>query len=172
MGGRRNPASLNLIVMRLNGFVLASLFLGGCATVSPPSGCRSGAVNSASWRRLATPPVDASRMRHVLAPDRETDAQPIPNESWFASSDGRIMACEMPASEGCSPWHAVFVESALGWETERGAVMVSSAGTCKLNRITIGWSDRGSRLRWAKEEVDDWDQVPSFDAGEAPRRST
>src|SRR5580658_193369 len=38
--------------------------------------------------------------------------------------------------------------------------------------LTIGWSDRGSRLRWAKEGVDDWDKVPSFDAGEAPRRST
>jgi hypothetical protein len=38
--------------------------------------------------------------------------------------------------------------------------------------LTIGWSDRGSRLRLAEEGVDDWDQVPSFDAGEAPRRST
>ena len=39
-------------------------------------------------------------------------------------------------------------------------------------RLTIGWSDRGPCLRWAKEGVDDWDKVPSFDAGEAPRRST
>jgi len=104
-------------------------------------------MKSASWLRLATPPVDAPRMRHVLAPDRETDAEPIPNEAWFASSDGQIMACEVPASQGCSPWHAVFVESALGWETERGAVMVSSARTCQLHRITIGSSYRGAQLR-------------------------
>ena len=38
--------------------------------------------------------------------------------------------------------------------------------------LTIGWSDRGARLRWAKEGVDDWDKVPSADAGKAPRRST
>ena len=38
--------------------------------------------------------------------------------------------------------------------------------------LPIGSSDRGARLRWAKEGVDDWDKVPSFDAGEAPRRST
>jgi hypothetical protein len=38
--------------------------------------------------------------------------------------------------------------------------------------LTIGSSDRGSRLRWAKEGVDDRDKVSSFDAGEAPRRST
>jgi uncharacterized protein YuzE len=45
--------------------------------------------------------------------------------------------------------------------------MLRSAGA-----LTIGSSDRGSRLRWAKEGVDDWDKVPSFDAGRAPRRST
>ena len=44
--------------------------------------------------------------------------------------------------------------------------------TSSRRRLTIGWSDRGSRLRWAKEGVDDWDKVPSVDAGEAPRRST
>jgi hypothetical protein len=38
--------------------------------------------------------------------------------------------------------------------------------------LTTGWSDRGSRLRWGREGVDDWDKVPSFDAGEAPRRTT
>jgi hypothetical protein len=38
--------------------------------------------------------------------------------------------------------------------------------------LTIGWSDRGSRLRWVKEGVDDWDKVPSFDDSEGPRRST
>jgi hypothetical protein len=38
--------------------------------------------------------------------------------------------------------------------------------------LTIGSSDRGARLRRAKEGIDDWDKVPSFDAGEAPRRST
>jgi hypothetical protein len=37
--------------------------------------------------------------------------------------------------------------------------------------LTIGSSDRGSRLRRAEEEVDDGDKVPSFVAGEAPRRS-
>ena len=37
--------------------------------------------------------------------------------------------------------------------------------------LTIGSSDRGARLRRAKEGIDDWDKVPSFDAGEAPRRS-
>jgi len=42
----------------------------------------------------------------------------------------------------------------------------------RLRCLTIGSSDRGSRLRWAKEGVDDWDKVRSFDAGEAPRRST
>src|SRR5271170_1964813 len=41
-----------------------------------------------------------------------------------------------------------------------------------LKDLTIGSSDRGSRLHWAKEGVDDWDKVPSFVAGEAPRRST
>ena len=38
--------------------------------------------------------------------------------------------------------------------------------------LTIGSSDRGSRLRSGKEEVDDWDKVPSFDAGKPSRRST
>ena len=38
--------------------------------------------------------------------------------------------------------------------------------------LTIGWSDRGPRLRWDKAGVDDRDKVPSLDAGEAPRRST
>ena len=38
-------------------------------------------------------------------------------------------------------------------------------------RLTIGWSDRGSRLRLDKEEVDGWDKSASLDVGEAPRRS-
>jgi len=38
--------------------------------------------------------------------------------------------------------------------------------------LTIGSSDRGARLRGPRSKVDDWDKVPSFDAGEAPRRST
>jgi len=29
-------------------------------------------------------------------------------------------------------------------------------------RLTIGSSDRGSHLRWAKEGIDDWDKLPSF----------
>jgi uncharacterized protein len=38
--------------------------------------------------------------------------------------------------------------------------------------LTIGWSDRGSRLRWAKEGIDDLDKSVSFVAGATPRRST
>jgi hypothetical protein len=38
--------------------------------------------------------------------------------------------------------------------------------------LTNGSSDRGSRLRWGKEGIDDLDKLPSFEAGEAPRRST
>jgi hypothetical protein len=37
--------------------------------------------------------------------------------------------------------------------------------------LTICWSDRGPRLRWAEEWVDDLDQSASFGAGEASRRS-
>jgi hypothetical protein len=37
---------------------------------------------------------------------------------------------------------------------------------------TIGWSDRGARLRWTKRRIDDWGKVSWFDAGESPRRST
>jgi hypothetical protein len=48
----------------------------------------------------------------------------------------------------------------------------TSRGQSCYPGLTIGSSDRGSRLPWAREGVDDWDQVPSFDAGEAPRRST
>ena len=86
-------------------------------------------------------------MRHVLNLYQGNDDEPIANEAWFESKDGQVMACEVPASDGCGPWHAVFVKSALGWETERDAVMVSSVRNCRLDRITIGWSDRGSRLR-------------------------
>jgi hypothetical protein len=39
-------------------------------------------------------------------------------------------------------------------------------------RLTIGSSDRGCRLRLAKEGVDDWVKSASFDVGEAPRRSS
>jgi hypothetical protein len=39
-------------------------------------------------------------------------------------------------------------------------------------RLTSGSSDRGSRLRWAKERVDDWDKSASFVGGASPRRST
>ena len=38
--------------------------------------------------------------------------------------------------------------------------------------LTIGSSDRGARLRWAKEGIDDLDKLPSLDAGATPRRST
>jgi len=31
-----------------------------------------------------------------------------------------------------------------------------------LRRLTIGSSDRGAHLRWAKEEIDDLDQLPAF----------
>ena len=39
-------------------------------------------------------------------------------------------------------------------------------------RLTNGSSDRGQHLRRGWGNVDDWDKVPSFDAGETPRRST
>jgi hypothetical protein len=38
--------------------------------------------------------------------------------------------------------------------------------------LTIGSSDRGPRLRWAKEGVDDLDKSAWLVVGEAPRRST
>jgi hypothetical protein len=34
----------------------------------------------------------------------------------------------------------------------------SEAISTACSRLTIGWSDRGSRLRWAKEGIDDWDK--------------
>jgi hypothetical protein len=49
------------------------------------------------------------------------------------------------------------------------ACVATSSGRCIL---TIGSSERGSRLRLAKEGLDDLDKLPSFDAGEDPRRST
>jgi hypothetical protein len=39
-------------------------------------------------------------------------------------------------------------------------------------QLTIGSSDRGSRLRWAKEGIDDWDKSVSFCVDATPRRST
>jgi hypothetical protein len=42
----------------------------------------------------------------------------------------------------------------------------------QARHLTIGSSDRRSRLRWTKEGADDRDKVPSHAAGEAPRRST
>jgi hypothetical protein len=38
--------------------------------------------------------------------------------------------------------------------------------------LTIGWSDRGLRLRSAKRRVDDWDKSASLVVGATPRRST
>jgi hypothetical protein len=90
-------------------------------------------------------------MRHVLDPNQGDNSQPIANEAWFGSKDGRIMACKVPASEGCGAWHAVFVESALGWETERDPVMVSSWRTCELNRISVGSSDRGAATSMSQD---------------------
>jgi hypothetical protein len=52
----------------------------------------------------------------------------------------------------------------------RNMVVCSSEGLAG-RPLTIGSSNRGARLRRAKERIDDWDKVPSFDAGEAPRRS-
>ena len=43
-------------------------------------------------------------------------------------------------------------------------------GGIYLYPLTIGWSDRGSRLRWTEEESM-IEKVRSLDAGEAPRRS-
>jgi hypothetical protein len=90
-------------------------------------------------------------MRHVLDPNQGDNSQPIASEAWFGSKDGRIMACKVPASQGCGAWHAVFVKSALGWETERDAVMVSSWRTCELDRISIGSSDRGAATSMSQE---------------------
>jgi hypothetical protein len=49
------------------------------------------------------------------------------------------------------------------------ACVATSSGRCIL---TIGSSERGSRLRLTKEGLDDLDKLPSFDAGEDPRRSS
>jgi hypothetical protein len=38
--------------------------------------------------------------------------------------------------------------------------------------LTIGWSDRGARLRCAKEGIDDWDKAASLGDNAFPRRST
>jgi hypothetical protein len=39
-------------------------------------------------------------------------------------------------------------------------------------RLTIVGAIAGHVFGEPMEGIDDWDQVPSFDAGEAPRRST
>jgi hypothetical protein len=49
------------------------------------------------------------------------------------------------------------------------ALAMAAPADCAL---TIGWSDRGSRLRWAKEEIDDRDKLPPFCVTAPPRRST
>ena len=41
-----------------------------------------------------------------------------------------------------------------------------------LRVLTIGWSDRGARLRWTKGRIDDWDKVRPLEVGEALRRAT
>src|SRR6266478_4978924 len=51
--------------------------------------------------------------------------------------------------------------------TKRGFV----GGYEASRSLTIGSSDRGCRLRWAKEGIDDWDKASSFDLAH-PRRST
>src|SRR5882672_8590582 len=51
--------------------------------------------------------------------------------------------------------------------TKRGFV----GGYEASRSVTIGSSDRGCRLRWAKEGIDDWDKASSFDLAH-PRRST
>jgi hypothetical protein len=38
--------------------------------------------------------------------------------------------------------------------------------------LTIGSSDHGAPLRWAKEGIDDRDKAASIDASAAPRRSS
>jgi len=45
-------------------------------------------------------------------------------------------------------------------------------GASPLRGRPKGRSMRKPHSRWAKEGIDDWDKVLSFDAGEAPRRST
>ena len=70
---------------------LLSFVVSACAGGLPPSYCMLAPASSRAWDRLATPPVDAAKMRHD---------EPIANEAWFGSEDGRIMACEVPAYEG------------------------------------------------------------------------
>jgi hypothetical protein len=82
-------------------------------------------------------------MHQVLDPNQRNDAESVANEAWFGPTNGRIMACEVPASEDRGAWRAVFVEGALRWETERDAVIVPSVRNCQLDRTTIGSSDRG-----------------------------
>ena len=43
---------------------------------------------------------------------------------------------------------------------------------CVGNPESQAWSDRGPRLRWAKEGVYDWDKSASINVGATPRRST
>ena len=51
---------------------------------------------------------------------------------------------------------------------------IASKARCvsQLAGLTIGWSYRGSHLRWAKEGVDDWDKSASFAGNATPRRSS
>ena len=63
------------------------------------------------------------------------------------------------------------VSGQLAYRSARtGALVLLSIVQCSLWRpicdtadLTIGSSNRGSRLRWAMEGVDDWDKVPPFE---------
>jgi hypothetical protein len=53
--------------------------------------------------------------------------------------------------------------------------LVAAACLGRLERdrcLTIGSSDRGSRLRWTKDGIDDRDKLPSFVVSATLRRST
>ena len=118
--------------MRANPIVQLALMVSACAGVKPPSACMTDRDPMVAWRRLPTAPVDAAKFRHVLSLDRGNDAKPLANEAWFASTDGRLMVCEVPAPEGCDPWHATFVQSALGWETEAGVMVADRKCTTSV----------------------------------------
>jgi hypothetical protein len=63
------------------------------------------------------------------------------------------------------------IDCGLGKMLQQGPNAITSL-LFTILRITIGSSDRGSRLRWAMEGVDDLDKSASFGADAAPRRST
>jgi hypothetical protein len=144
------PVSLNRYAT--NFIVVVTLLMSGCAVVRPPQACVTDDRNKvATWRRLSAAPIDAAMFRHVLSLERGNDAEPFVNEAWFASSDERLMMCEVPASKGCDPWHATFVQSALGWETESG-VLVTDRGCAASAELHGNRQERSQDARSVSQE--------------------